>query len=131
MVPKREWMIWSAGFFDGEGTIYISKQTQLIVSVGQRILEPLEVLQRLYGGSLRLTSTDQHLWFISSGKASNALQQMLPWLTVKRSQATLAIEFQALVGKPGTNSTPPKKRARRLEIAEELRRMKRPWLVDA
>ena len=99
-----QWDAWAAGFFDGEGHIGTAKNgrtLQLRVSCGQVIREPLERFQEMYGGSLWKQKSrnsnwaDAWIWQTQTGRAADMLRLMLPFLTVKRAQAELALELQA------------------------------------
>jgi hypothetical protein len=106
-------LAWAAGFFDGEGCIHIGKSIQrqyenyqLVISVTQAEREPLDKLQELFGGFIKSYQATRytrkyHLhWGLSSIKATNALRAMLPYLTVKREQAELALKFQDIKNEP-------------------------------
>ena len=94
---------WSAGFFDGEGSINILNPT---VATGYRMkvtcaqkkhAAPLEKIHEIWGGRIgHNAKRDIFLWAASSVQASNFLQDILPYLLVKKDQAVLAIEFQKL-----------------------------------
>lgn len=103
---RRTKVIWSAGFFDGEGTVGMvplkSGSRSLRIAVGQLVMAPLRILQNLYGGSIVPDSSmDKPFWrwTITADKAMAALVEMEPWLTVKGEQARIGIEFQE--GKAG------------------------------
>lgn len=125
---------WAAGFFDGEGNIGIAptnKAGQMRLIVGQVKKEPLEKLQSLYGGSLRVQQSRKNnwanywVWQLQSQKASDALSLMLPYLTVKKQQAHLAIGFQSTIqaeyGK--RNKLSPELIETRRKIAEEIKKL--------
>jgi hypothetical protein len=95
-------VIWAAGFFDGEGSVGMGSRAKsgnrsLQISVGQLVREPLDVLVELYGGTVRLdTSQDKPIyrWRIEATRAADALDEMLPYFRVKGEQAAIGIEFQ-------------------------------------
>lgn len=96
-----------AGFFDGEGCVSIihtpargEHYYEVRVSANQVDPAPLYVMQRRFGGRLVPLSTpdglrQQYGWIVSGPRGSDALSAMLPHLIVKRTQAVLAIQFQA------------------------------------
>jgi len=100
---------WAAGFFDGEGCIQIlnnkgknkTNSYYVTLDVSQAYSkEPLLLLQRLFGGSLEVLSARKHCpnavwhWRLYAKDAiREMLVEMLPYLTVKRRQATTAISF--------------------------------------
>lgn len=101
-------LAWAAGFFDGEGCIYLRAGKgiagwQLLCSLGQSDDSPLEEFQRIVGGvgfvgrrhyPKRSNRRPCWAWQTSSQKAEDVLRLLLPFLRVKRSQAVAALEFQ-------------------------------------
>lgn len=94
-----------AGFFDGEGTIYISKHkingkyiNYFVDAAIVNSYKPvLEEIQQAFGGTIRhAAGKNKHLWLwtIRANQAVEFLETMLPFLQVKGKQARLAIEFQ-------------------------------------
>lgn len=86
------------GFFDGEGSVSISGDV-LRVSIGQINPAPLERYKYRWGGRLRLVKKtsphrDIYHWTIESAKAAGVLEELLPYLIVKRDQAILGMNFQ-------------------------------------
>src|SRR4051812_46174239 len=99
-----------AGFFDGEGSIRIGKSYRarkegevyyyLLVTVNQLDAAPLYLLQNLFNGTVtQKKSYNNHRpafsWEIAATGAKYCLETMLPYLTVKKEQAKVGIEFQA------------------------------------
>ena len=116
---RKTELAWAAGFFDGEGCIHIGRLTarghtnyQLIIRVSQRTREPVDEFQRLFGGFVSTTRASSHphktqwLWGCSNAQAGKVLAQLLPFLIVKKSQAELAVEFQALRSERKANTDP-------------------------
>jgi hypothetical protein len=100
-----------AGFFDGEGSIVIrqSHTIYLQINVTQTDPRPLQLYVDLFGGKVSKMHDDgywkkSYIWQISSHKAAAALEMMLPYLTVKKAQAELAVEFQKLIPPVGDKS---------------------------
>jgi hypothetical protein len=106
--PRQHWVIWAAGFFDGEGCIVINyrKKTRthfLKLSVPQVAPAPVRILQGIFGGCFRnkverlrsVTHRRKYVWEVTCGQAADALKEMLPYLIGKREEAQVAIEFQA------------------------------------
>lgn len=101
-------VIWSAGIFDGEGTVSIlqlSRRTrsgypnyQLRVSVGVRRDSSLSVFQELFKGSISDWEEDgsqpAHSWVVSGVNALEFLNEVYPYLRWKKDRATLGIAFQ-------------------------------------
>lgn len=90
---------WAAGFFDGEGCIMIIADGRgipyLRLYIDQKVEEPIRKLHNLFGGSVSYSEKKKiHRLQISSTQAASALESLLPYLTVKREQAILAMDFQ-------------------------------------
>lgn len=115
-MSRSHQLAWAAGFMDGDGFITIQdRKTKhkdkvylghyLRVGACQAKLEPLEFLQKLFGGSIRPKNSGpnregynrkpQWVWSLSTKEASEALEQMLPYLVHKQEVAQLALVFQA------------------------------------
>jgi len=115
MKPKFS-LEYVAGFFDGEGCVCISKskrknweyQTRYLeyvfsVGIGNTYFPILYFLKDRFGGSLHLNLSGKRKkatykpflqWNISGRKAKRFLEQILPFLIVKKSQAEIGIAFQ-------------------------------------
>lgn len=95
-----------AGFFDGEGCVSIihtpargEHYYEVRVSANQVDPSPLYVMQRRFGGRLIPLATkpglrQQYGWIVTGPRGRAALEAMLPFLIVKRTQAILAMQFQ-------------------------------------
>jgi hypothetical protein len=107
---------YAAGFFDGEGTIDIkrpgaSSRTTgftLAIQVAQTKEDPLIWLRERWGGSVRLVKRKKPTWawHIGSRLAGNFLQDVFPFLMVKKTQAAVAIEFQSRKRNTGRRHIP-------------------------
>lgn len=93
---------YAAGFFDGEGCVYIAKEKtwyKLHIQASQNVRDPLDFLQDLFGGTVTLHKQTKggeiYSWRLSGSKASEALKKMLPYFFVKQHQAYVAINFQS------------------------------------
>lgn len=114
MISRTRLICWAAGFFDGEGSVMIARERQkrnsggaiyyfrLIIGASNTDVEPLNRLVALFGGFIidggvrRSGQKPTFLWRLASDKAADALVEMLPYLTVKKEQARVGIEFQPL-----------------------------------
>ena len=117
MAPTKTQLAWAAGFIDGEGSIHFIRHTWAKkqplyyphLTVAQVDPRPLLVLKEMFGGSIHLhpdsrgNNSDYWRWAIAARKGQKALKQMLPYLVLKKEHAELAIAYQGLVGKSGTN----------------------------
>ena len=100
-----------AGFFDGEGSVCISRSKRkdrlveyvFFVGIGNTYFPVLEFLKGRFGGSLHLNLSSKKRkatykpflqWAISGKKAKRFLEQILPFLIVKKAQAKVGIAFQ-------------------------------------
>lgn len=120
---------WAAGFIDGEGCFWINRQirkgrTRLTHFVGisafQLKIEPLEKLQRIFGGKIYKAITDRpnqvdgHQWRISGPDARLTAQALKPFLLVKWVQADLVEQFYEIPPRNrGRAGVPPEEVARR------------------
>jgi hypothetical protein len=104
-------LAWLAGIIDGEGSIFVMRQkrkdrerdTNYIMRVSVDSTDPFMVpeCQKIAGGP-KITQTrdnrpecsDRLKWQLNGKKAASLLEELLPYLRVKKEQATLAIEFQ-------------------------------------
>ena len=100
-----------AGLFDGEGCVHIARihtkkrnlTYQLVCKVSMYNLPTLERFKAGFGGSIRRESIHKksnkygllHSWAIWGNSSISFLGQLMPYLCIKKSEATLAIEFQA------------------------------------
>jgi len=100
MLPEST-KAYAAGLIDGEGWIGIAKtpgRCSLRVQVGMTDLGGVEFLQANFGGHLHLKRLRPprkplYEWRIYGQEASQFLRTITAYLTVKRPQAQLAIEF--------------------------------------
>jgi hypothetical protein len=147
LIQTPELVAYCAGFFDGEGSISFPGG-YLSLSVSQRLLEPIERFQGLYGGSISYPTDKIPTYIVQAvGKefpvgnvtyrwyrtgAANCkpiLESFLPHLTVKRLQAELSLEWIGLTAVVGSNTKLPIQVASRREaIIEEIKAAKKPWL---
>ena len=102
--------IYFAGLFDGEGCIYIkspspsegSHKYQLIVTLANTHRGIIEHLHDSYGGTVQTHGNENNRQRICacytlklpSRRAARFLQDISPWLRIKRQEADLALEFQ-------------------------------------
>lgn len=122
---KEKLHAYLAGFIDADGSItivsakYTDKkgirriQYRIKLSAHNCKIAPIEVLQKEFGGGkLRNTRRGKaklhpkwracYEWVITNTMAANALRAMLPYLIVKKEQALLCLEVDAL--KTGTTA---------------------------
>jgi hypothetical protein len=104
-ISRRDLVIWAAGFFDGEGCIGVSRSKKgklcvyysIQITAFQNVRAPLDIFAQLFGGTIRYStthSTGGWVWQLSGRALKLALEEMLPFLVVKREQAQIGIAFQ-------------------------------------
>lgn len=126
---------WAAGFFDGEGCIYLDKKRQhnsdgvayqLAISITQKSRRPLARMHEMFGGLLRKDEKrGMYHWRLTGPSASNALALMLPHMSLKDEQARLAVEFQNTKYMRGSTRLTSEEIEYRERIFLRLREMKR------
>lgn len=110
-LSAKQRLAYTAGIIDGEGTITIFKNKEkrnrrghsyrLLVVAETTDLWVGDWLRKQYDGSLYLTPLRRKhtqrscRWQLWSHRASLFLQQILPYLTIKRPNAEIAIAFQS------------------------------------
>lgn len=82
-------LMWSVGFFDGEGHVAFVTSTSVKLIVDQITREPLEIFGTLYGGTIyEYTNAANHLmykWVLGRRPyVARAIELMLPYTLVKR-----------------------------------------------
>jgi hypothetical protein len=97
-----------AGFFDGEGSIGIYRNTryhqpgrtlrvQVTQNVGREATELLQEARGRWGGALsmmnRAHARPAWMWQVSASKGVRALRDIRPWLRVKAEQADVALNY--------------------------------------
>ena len=109
--PNELTLAYLAGFFDGEGCVHISNKgirgnslnPSYILSVHISNTQELAVKQFLiFGGQCYRRSRipperDLWNWACAGPKAKAALEKLLPFLKLKKLEATLGIEFQTSI----------------------------------
>ncbi len=135
---------YAAGFFDGEGCVYVGRQKRsdrpsgpsylLKVQVGQSEPAVLRELRQRWGGTLSQEKR-RHMWVwqIMSQKAGAFLRDIHSHTRVKSEQIAVALDFLANKGDSRRHTgnarsaprTTPDEIARREWYYNELRRLKR------
>jgi len=143
-------IVWCAGFFDGEGSICIprgsrpgasrvaSAQMWLQVTVTQSVKQPLLDIQERFGGRVTRMSQPKDKfvrrplwrWIGDSDVGADFLKAMRPYLRVKNRQADLAFEFQATMRKYTKRSPTQEILDLRLRIKNEITAINREECLD-
>ena len=124
----EEFIIYLAGFFDGEGNInlyhhkptYVNRYGQyaLQVRISQKKREGLDQIIPVFRGKI-IKIRYGWQWTSSGSTAAYFLKQISPYLQSKRIEAAKAIEFQMLIGKAGRGKG-QKLTEKEIEIREKL-----------
>jgi len=103
MSLTQEKLAYLAGFFDGDGYISIyptgTNHHRIGVAITQKHIDILNLYKSIFGGSISKLKTHAYIWQLSSKKAASFLVSILPYLILKKDEATIAIEYQELIGK--------------------------------
>ena len=95
-------LAYTAGFFDGEGSINLLKRNRkhwnpeyvLMVAMGQKDGKTLDWIVDNFGGNVYLVKRDgSYYWAVSNKKAYVFLKKLIPYLQYKKPQAELAMKF--------------------------------------
>lgn len=140
MALTKEYIIWLAGFFDGEGSVSIGvnwykilkppfrqKRYHLRVGITQNVKEVLEEVQSNFGGCLKLikskyTNIQRPIYQIAIDclKGQHFLETIYPYLKVKRAQAKAALDFQKYTTSEVTSEQRRQKGAEFKELVEGI-----------
>ena len=123
---------WAAGFMDGEGTIGVytggvKKPFLRVVAAQSGTDKPLRRMQTLFGGSVNGPyfyegKKPQWKWTVTGSRAHVALTLMLPFFSIKGSQAALALTLP--IGRRGQHRTDAETMLYS-NVQSELKRIKR------
>lgn len=117
---------WMAGFFDGEGCIFIKRASptesnglrnfnySLCLDIGSTSKTVLDLWKGYFGGTIA-KRTDKRPglraiswnWRAHTGRAEEVLQKLLPYLQLKKDEALCALEFQTLLQVTKANKPRP------------------------
>ena len=105
-----------AGFMDGEGSIILhrrsdTKNVSLRVSIANTFLPIIETIREMTQLGTVITTIRENQkhktayhWNTNSDAAVSFLEQIAPYLRVKKAQAELAIQFQSGMRDPSTKT---------------------------
>lgn len=107
--PSEAEVAWFAGFCDGEGCIYLHRRIKqgnrisynLQMQIGSTYFPVLPKIQEMWGAG-RITQSYEsrsnrkpsYFWVANANNALYILETIYPYLTIKRSDAEIAISFQ-------------------------------------
>ena len=111
-MTREEFIIWTAGFFDGEGCVIVEHsksaqslrgwRTRLYASLTQTSVDCLERVEQHFGGAVKVSDNRtvqtrrwavQYTWHVSNENAVNFLRIIQPYTVVKRTQIDLALQY--------------------------------------
>lgn len=119
-MSKSHELAWCAGFFDGDGYVYVNRvvvkpkkdthntytQHRLRIGINHVAIEPLLEIARILGGEVRVDKSTvgkqkdgynrkiRHVWFLNDEAAKKALISLLPYMRNKNKVAELGIELR-------------------------------------
>lgn len=141
-MEDREKFAYMAGIIDGEGCItfiprarYLERgglSVRLIITTTDKIL--VDWLTKEFGGSISICKKgqiqgkivrklDYFYWYLSTRKAVEIIKECYPYLTIKKLQADLILEFIKTI-QSTTKLIPQDVVEKRLDIFQKLRRLK-------
>jgi len=125
---------WLAGFFDGEGCVYLQCDRRKLAVFGLQITitqndEPiLKEVQSEFGGTVYLHKGRRcYRWRITSAPALSFLKAIQPYVRIKKEQVDLAIEFIGTLRERNSMGSTPMEDVileRRFEIHNRLKELK-------
>ncbi len=119
---------WTAGFFDGEGSIYVNKSKdyyQLQVKIAQIDKKPLVKVKNLFGGNVCKTKRGVYYWSLGNEKAIEFLKQITKFLVSKNDEAKIAVGYEKLLKRKGQYKLTSNQIKNREEIYQTLKLMKK------
>jgi hypothetical protein len=145
MLTGLLFIVWVAGFFDGEGSVFVeiakNKNTRrgvrnlLTVSITQTSTPCLRLIKDQFGGNIAAITQSRrrnmnnsvcYIWRVRSKDAIAFLEVIAPYVVVKKEQVELALQYP-LTSADGRkyagpyNPLPDEVHNRRMEIGQKLR----------
>lgn len=145
MLTDLNFIVWAAGFFDGEGSVFVeiskNKNTRrrvrnlLTASVTQTSTPCLNLFKQCFGGNItpitksrrsHMNNSVCFVWRVRSKDALVFLETIAPYVVVKKEQVELALQYP-LTSADGRkyagpyNPLPDEVHNRRMEIGQKLR----------
>jgi len=128
---NEEDLAYTAGFFDAEGSISISKcgrYYELSVSISNTNLPAMERIQPIVGSHLikRAHKQGRYTQFfmleLFHQKAKSFLEKIVPYLCIKKEQAIIALEFQSKMKNGKLTISETEKEKYRIQINSSYRK---------
>lgn len=103
-MTDREFLIWAAGFFEGDGSVQITKNKKFLkynlqINITNTQIEPLNIIQNIYGGRVRIhgKETDEHKesyrWVATQKIAEKFLDDISPFILYRHKQVKIGLDF--------------------------------------
>lgn len=142
MDKTPEELAYAAGFFDGEGCINIAKWRQLCsetrepgtyyklrIILANTYLPTLEWFQATWGGAINTkpifgNRVQGYNWTLAQPQSARFLEEILPYLKQKRTEAELGLEFYRSNRRFGRNARPVEYVADREAFYKRMRALK-------
>lgn len=137
-MDSEQQLIWAAGFIDGEGCLYIKEHKNSrftpCITVAQVRRGPLEILEQLFGGTIRVRSKQRANWrtvyaWELGGKLAveAALTKLRPYLILKQPECDVLLELTSTMRQtPGQNKPlTPDEVAHRQTLSARLKALKK------
>jgi hypothetical protein len=123
---REEDILWTSGFYEGEGCCHEARTGLTSVRVSQKDPEILYRLRDWFGGSIQLRDRSKHslngvpmkeiyVWSLSGDRARYLLQLIYPWLSARRKaqiDKTSAFTFTGIVRDTRPEMSPERKALR-------------------
>jgi len=142
-MPTSEQLAYFAGFFDGEGCVYILKRKprssrgeinpayQLCINITNTNPNTILLIKQYYGGYIGIQNQNNENWrpcfrlVISSFGAERFLRDVYPYLILKKEEASIGLQFRSSFPKMQKHPTPKKELLRREIAKTKLQELKR------
>jgi len=138
---KSEQLAYAAGLIDGEGCLTISVRRPegrrkavhhcVRLSIGMTHLPVLRRLRSWFGGQISPVKKQKtfhkqaHEWRLWSNQALDCIEQLLPYLVVKRAEARVFLQYKKWRRRRGAKDLPKEIVQARESLRFELMRLKR------
>lgn len=112
-----------AGFFDGEGSVSISRDFHLHIRIGQKLSDVLFLAKEIFGGNIYTREHKIPYWCLfKASEVQNFLNAIYPFSIIKKRAIEIGLEFVSIVRKEnkGYCELSIENRQKRLELREEL-----------
>jgi len=129
-------MVYCAGYFDGEGCIWVGTQKRrsyyLRLNVASGDYDTLRIFGELFGGEVKpvkAKSSNKNIfhWSKNSCEAVETLSKLLPFMTAKREEAQLVVDFGWEPVQPGKRLS-DEQIAKRCALRQALQKAKEKGL---